>query len=113
MGVPQNDRGRAKQNLRKYALRWQCENLHSAMKTRGFNLEVTGLTQAERVSTLLTVVALSFIWYLQRGIILLREGRSETKKAMRLLAHGYTSKSLFRLGPDELGDLLSHPSPEN
>ncbi|WP_233433716.1 IS4 family transposase, partial [Deinococcus radiophilus] len=52
-------KGRADQNLRKYALRWQCENLHAALKTRGFDLEATGLTQAERVSTLLMVIAIS------------------------------------------------------
>lgn len=106
-------KGRADQNLRKYALRWQCENLHAALKTRGFDLEATGLTQAERVSTLLMVIAISFIWCLQTGVVLLLEGNVETMKAKRQKAHGYASKSLFRLGLDELRDLLSHPSPEN
>ncbi len=55
-------RGHASVNLRRYAQRWQAENLHSALKTRGFNLEDTGLTQAERVSTLLMCVSAAFIW---------------------------------------------------
>ena len=36
-------RGHVGPNLRRYAQRWQAENLHSALKTRGFNLEDTGL----------------------------------------------------------------------
>lgn len=36
-------RGWAKKNLSRYAKRWQTENLHAALKTRGFNLEDTGL----------------------------------------------------------------------
>jgi len=37
-------RGRSSKNVRRYAERWQTENLHAALKTRGFNLEDTGLT---------------------------------------------------------------------
>ncbi|ACO45508.1 IS4 family transposase [Deinococcus deserti] len=54
-------RGHARSNLRRYTQRWQTENLHAALKTRGFNLEDTGLTRAERVSTLLAVVSIAFI----------------------------------------------------
>ena len=106
-------RGRGDQNLRKYALRWQCENLHSALKTRGFNLEATGLTKAERVSTLLTVIAICFVWCVWTGVVLLAEWSKETQEAMRLRGHGYANKSIFRLGLDELRDLLSHPSTQN
>jgi len=48
-------------NLLRYAQRWQAENLHSALKTGGYNLEDTGLTRAERGSNLLTVVSVAFI----------------------------------------------------
>ena len=99
--------------MRKYALRWQCENLHAALKTRGFDLEATGLTQAERVSTLLMVIAISFMWCLRTGTILQIEGNMETRKAMRQKAHGYASKSLFRLGLSELRDSFRHPGPED
>ena len=48
--------------LKHYALRWTAENMHQALKSRGFFLESTHLTQPARVSTLLAVVALAFVW---------------------------------------------------
>ncbi len=98
-------RGRARTNLRRYAQRWQAENLHSALKTRGFNLEDTGLTRAERVSTLLTAVSVAFIWACLTGELLAAKMPSEHKK------HGHRAVSVFRLGLDHLQDLLVHPSP--
>ena len=98
-------RGWAKQNLTRYAQRWQTENLHAALKTRGFNLEDTGLTRAERVSTLLSVVAIAFIWACVTG------GVQAAKQLIPLKKHGHRAVSLFRLGLDHFQDLLAHPSP--
>lgn len=100
-------RGHASTNLRRYALRWQAENLHSALKTRGFNLEDTGLTQAERVSTLLTCVSAAFIWACVTGQVLAARQPVKRKK------HGHRAVSVFRLGLDHLQDLLLHPSPSS
>ncbi|MBZ9712540.1 IS4 family transposase [Deinococcus multiflagellatus] len=98
-------RGHASVNLRRYAQRWQAENLHSALKTRGFNLEDTGLTQAERVSTLLTCVSAAFIWACVTGQLLAAKQPVKRKK------HGHRMVSVFRMGLDHLQDLLLHPSP--
>ena len=96
--------GYAQQNLRRYAQRWHTENLFAALKTRGFHLEDTGLTHSARVSTLLLVVSLAFVWACLTGAVLaLREG-------VRRKAHGYAGVSVFRLGLDALQDLLLHPS---
>jgi len=96
--------GQAKQNLHRYAARWNTENLFAALKSRGFNLEDTGLTHATRVSTLLLVVSLAFVWACLTGAVLvMREG-------VRRKAHGYAAVSVFRLGLDALQDLLLHPS---
>ncbi|AFD27476.1 Transposase, IS4 (plasmid) [Deinococcus gobiensis I-0] len=65
-------RGHALPNMRRYALRWQTENLHAALKTRGFNLEDTGLTRPERVSSLLTVISVAFIWACVTGEVVAR-----------------------------------------
>ncbi len=97
-------RGHASINLRRYAQRWQAENLHAAVKTRGFNLEDTGLTQVERVSTLLACVSAAFIWACATGQVLAAQQPVERKK------HGYRAVSVFRLGLDRLQDLLLHPS---
>ncbi len=64
--------GRGAKNLARYSLRWQAENLHSALRTCGFNLEDTGLTRAECISTLLTAVSISFIWACVTGEFLTR-----------------------------------------
>ena len=96
--------GYGKQNLRRYALRWQCENLHAALKTRGFNLEDTGLTQAARLSTLLVALSLAFVWSCLTGEFIAAQQRVKRKK------HGYAEISVFQLGLDTLQDLLLHPS---
>ncbi|MBZ9716040.1 IS4 family transposase, partial [Deinococcus multiflagellatus] len=100
-------RGHASKNLRRYAQRWQAENLHSALKSRGFHLEDTGLTQAERVSTLLTCVSAAFIWACVTGQLLAARQPVKRKK------HGHRTVSVFRLGLDHLQDLLLHPSPSS
>ncbi|MBZ9716145.1 IS4 family transposase [Deinococcus multiflagellatus] len=99
--------GHASVNLRRYAQRWQAENLHSALKTRGFNLEDTGLAQAERVSTLLTCVCTAFIWACVTGQFL------ASKQPVKRKKHGHRAVSVFRLGLDHLQDLLLHPSPSS
>ncbi|MDK2014484.1 MULTISPECIES: IS4 family transposase [unclassified Deinococcus] len=100
-------RGPVGPNLRRYAQRWQAENLHAALKTRGFNLEDTGLTRAERVSTLLTVVSVAFIWSAVTGELL------AARTAVQIKSHGHRAVSVFRLGLDHLQDLLLHPSPSS
>ena len=100
-------KGWSGQNLRRYALRWQCENLHAALKTRGFNLEDTGLTQTERVSTLLVIVSLAFVWACLTGEF------QATRQKVKRKRHGYAEVSVFRLGLDHLQDLLLHPSALN
>lgn len=97
-------RGRADINLERYSRRWQAENLHAALKSRGFNLEDTGVTQAERISTLLTAVSIAFIWACLTGELLAAKTPPMLKK------HGHRAVSVFRLGLDHLQDLLLHPS---
>lgn len=97
-------RGYARKNLLRYAQRWHTENLHAALKTRGFNLEDTGLTRSERVSTLLHALSIAFIWCCLTGELqAIRQPRKRKK-------HGSHEISIFRLGLDHLQDLLVHPS---
>ena len=97
-------RGHVGQNLRRYAQRWQAENLHSALKTRGFDLEDTGLTRTERVYTPLMVVSVAFIWAAVTGELL------AARTDVQIKSHGHRAVSVFRLGLDNLQDLLLHPS---
>ena len=43
-----------------YAQRWQIETLFAALKTRGFNLEDTHMTDPERISKLTAVLSITF-----------------------------------------------------
>lgn len=85
-----------------YKRRWEVENLFSALKTRGLNLEDTHLTGARRVEKLIFVAVLAFVW----GYLL---GISQCKHQTYKL---YPRRSIFREGYDLLrqASLLGHLS---
>lgn len=45
-----------------YKNRWQIETMFRAMKTSGFNLENTHLTEPDRILKLLLIVSIAFTW---------------------------------------------------
>jgi len=96
-------RGHVRPNLRRYAQRWQAENLHSALKTRGFNMEDNGLTRTERVSTLLTVVSVAFIWAVVTGKLL------AARTAVQIKSHGHRTVVPTRPGPSPGSPALPVP----
>ncbi len=63
-GVPQAEA------LDAYADRWQVETLFGCLKTRGFNFEDTHLTDPERLSKLMGLLALAFAWVYRTGSVL-------------------------------------------
>lgn len=92
------------------------ETLFGIFKTRGFCLESTHLTDAERLSKLFALLALALCWAMRTGLWLHQWQPIEIKK------YGRRAKSLFRLGFDlsnvnypgffpAFGDLVS-ASPE-
>jgi len=84
-----------------YQQRWDIEILFAALKSRGFDLEATHLTEPDRIRKLLGVVALTYSW---TRIIGLDQKRREGPP--RECANGYPEKSLFRYGLDRLRELL-------
>lgn len=92
--------GYPKCGLRRYAQRWQCENMHQSLKGRGFNLEDSGLSQPQRVSTLLGAVGLAFVWCCLTGTY------RQKQVPIPLLSHGYAEQSLFRYGLEHLQDIF-------
>jgi hypothetical protein len=87
--------------LREYAVRWQIETLFGCLKTRGFCLEESHLTDGERVSKLLALLNLAFCWSLLAGQLICR------RKPLKLKKHGRLEKSVFRTGFDYLRRQLS------
>ena len=90
--------------VKDYALRWGIETLFGIFKTRGFCLESTHFTDAERLSKLLALLTLALCWAMRTGLWLHQWQPIEVKK------HGRRAKSLFRLGLDYLRHLVLNPS---
>jgi len=53
-----------------YKERWQVEYSFKALKTSGFNIEDTHLTDIDRVYKLLSLVLIAFTWVYKTGIYL-------------------------------------------
>ena len=73
------------------------------MKTRGFNLEDTHMTNRDRVSKLVAVLAIAFCWAHKIG-----EWLHETKP-IPLKSHQRRAKSIFRYGFDQIRRYLVNP----
>ena len=86
--------------LRDYALRWKIENLFGCLKSRGFCLEATHVTERERLEKLLALLTLAFCWAYIAGQWLAQLNPIKIKK------HGRLAKSLFRHGFDYLRRIL-------
>jgi hypothetical protein len=84
------------QILTDYALRWKIENLFGCLKSRGFCLEATHVTERERLEKLLALLTVAFCWAYLAGQWLARSNPIKIKK------HGRLAKSLFRHGFDYL-----------
>jgi hypothetical protein len=83
-----------------YAKRGEMETLFAALKTRGFCLESTHLTDPLRLERLVALLALTFCWCHKIGEWL------HAQKPLKLKKHGRKPKSLFRRGFDQLRRLL-------
>lgn len=79
-----------------YRQRWEIETLFGCLKSRGFSLEETRVSNPERLKKLMAVLALSFCWAIKAG-----EWISE-QRPLRYKTHGRLARSLFRVGLDSL-----------
>jgi hypothetical protein len=80
--------------LTDYRCRWAIETLFEALKSRGFDLEASHVTEGERLCRLLGLLALSYLWCFRAGEDPDLTGKIEVKK------HGRVAKSIFRAGLD-------------
>ena len=86
--------------VEQYAKRWEIETLFAALKTRGFCLEATHLTDPVRLDRLLALLVLTFCWCHKLGEWL------HAQKQLKLKKHGRKPKSIFRRGFEHLRRLL-------
>lgn len=85
-----------------YRKRWSTETMFAALKSRGFRLEETHLTEPDRVNRLIGLLALAFAW--ARLVGELRASRDDPPPRK---SHGRRQWSVFRYGLDALTRLLT------
>ena len=91
-----------------YYKRWSIETLFGCLKSRGFDLESTHMTQLDRMDKLMGVLALTFAWCLIAG-----HWKYGEAKELPLNKHLRPAKSLFRLGLDLLRRVLKNSCAKN
>jgi Transposase DDE domain len=89
-----------RQAIIRYAARWSIETLFGILKTRGFCLESTHLSDPERLSRLLALLTIALCWAFRTGEWL------ATQTPIVLKKHGRKAKSIFRFGFDYLRRVL-------
>lgn len=84
-----------------YKDRWQIETMFRAFKSSGFNLEDTHLTDITRISKLLSLIAIAFVWAYLAGI-----DKHLNIKSIKIKKHGRRAYSFFKYGLIHLANIL-------
>ena len=79
--------------LPKYKERWQIETLFKALKTSGFNIEDTHLTNLDRINRMIVLVSIAFVWSYIVGIY-----RHENLEQIIIKKHERRAHSFFAFG---------------
>lgn len=78
--------------LKMYRRRWEIETMFSCLKTRGFRMEDTHITDPDKIEKMLFVLAIAFCWAYRMGDI------QDQIRAIEIKTHGRKARSLFREG---------------
>lgn len=98
--------GKPRRALVAYRQRWTIETLFANLKTKGFNLEDTHITDPGKLSTLLAVLALAVTLCIKTGVAAARLRPIPIKK------HGRRAWSLFALGLATLRKIAAAANPD-
>ena len=90
--------------LKRYRKRWRIECLFANLKSRGFDLEATHLTNPAKLETLIACLAIAVALAAKSG------AAAEATAAIAIKAHGRKAASLFALGLKTLCKALASPS---
>jgi len=85
------------QSMTYYKQRWQVETLFKAMKSSGFNIEDTHVTDLKRLERLFLLTMIAFVWCYRIGDFL-----DEHVKRIKIKTHGRRAVSVFKNGLDFL-----------
>jgi len=92
-----------KNALAEYKVRWAIETMFGCLKSRGFEMEETHLTDPKKINKLLMLLALALCLAILTGEIKTEMTRTVR---MKLKNNGRYAKSLFRIGLDALQNIL-------
>lgn len=84
-----------------YKKRWAIETLFGHLKKRGFNFEDTHMTDLNKISKLVALLAITFCLCHSTG-----EWLIDTVKAIPIKKHGRKSISVFKYGLDKIRNIL-------
>lgn len=76
-----------------YKKRWQVETLFRALKSSGFNIEDTHVTDLKRLEKLFLLTMIAFVWYYKIG-----DHIDEHIQKIKIKKHGRRSVSVFKYG---------------
>lgn len=83
-----------------YRWRWGIETLFECLKSRGFRMEETHMTDPQKIEKLLFILAIAVCWAYKIGELQARKVPITVKK------HGRKWKSIFRVGLDLIRHVL-------
>jgi hypothetical protein len=89
--------------LKNYRQRWTIETMFAHLKTKGFNMEDTHITDRDKLSTLCAVLAFAVALAVKTGVAASRINPIPIKK------HGRRAWSLFALGLSTLRKIFASP----
>ncbi len=98
--------GRPAAALAQYRKRWRIETLFSCLKKRGLGLEDTHMTNPEKLSTLIAVLAIAFCLAFKAGLWAARI------KPVTIKSHGYPARAIFAMGLDVIRKVLATAKPD-
>ena len=90
-----------------YKERWQIETAFKALKSSGFNIEDTHLTEIDRIGKLFALVLIAFVWAYKAGIYL------NEICPIKIKTHGRKAKSIFKYGLTWIANILFGNDLEN
>jgi hypothetical protein len=98
--------GSARHALARYRQRWTIETMFGNLKTKGFALEATHLTDPDKLCTLLALLAFAVALTVKTGVAMARLHPIPVKK------HGRRAWSLFALGLNTLRKIFVAATPD-
>jgi transposase len=87
-----------------YKDRRQIETAFRALKSSGFNIEDTHLTDIDRIKKLFSPVMIAFAWAYVVGVF-----ANENLKKIEIKKHGKRAKSIFKYGLQFIANVLLNP----